>query len=276
MSSELAMALASLRSIDLADDRIRVIKDSVARAIELSDPGARVSRTEYFNHAAVPDLVVKWPKGEPTRCLYLRGNADPVELMDGLPFIEPRNAILLPLSSMDEYDVTASAKESLDAAARERGAWILEPAVVDVLATSRQERSPSASLVGQALIRGGEGVTSVARSQQLIRTVEAGFVGAGELDGTAVEPALGVLREALDVRQASRLERVLRAVWEGNGGRPIDFPGGDSLGALSDDDLLYLLDSVTDDSLNFWRRIGGAVSTRTPSTSSAATGSRTL
>lgn len=263
MAGNLVGALESLRALQKADDRILAIKDAVAKAIEASDPGARVSHTEYFNHVAVPDLVVKWRQGEPTRCLYLRGNANPFEIRDGLAFIEPHNAIVLPLQPLVDASETrelAQARAELGSMAQSRGTWIVEPGVVDSLGMSRRGKSPSAALMGQALIRGGVGVAEQAESAALVSRVEAGFVGAGELNLEATTDALAAVREVLDGKQAGRMERVLRAVWEGNGGRAIDFPGSDSLGPLSDDDLLYLLESVKDDSDEFWRRIGGAVS----------------
>lgn len=263
MPGSLVASLQALSGVGSADERVLTIKDSVARAIEESDPGAKVRKTEYFNHAAVPDLVVQWRSEEPNRLVYLRGNPDPRLLRQGLDLIDSKTAIVLPLTSLPGQNAESDndlAQEELDQVARARGTWILEPAVMDTLSLARVSTDSSASLISQALVRGGRGVTVNSSTDALITKVRAGFSGAQERDVASTADAVHVIRDTLDPRQASRMERVLRAVWEGSGGRSIDFPGGDSLGALSDDDLLYLVENVADESLDFWRRVGGAVS----------------
>jgi hypothetical protein len=54
---------------------------------------------------------------------------------------------------------------------------------------------------------------------------------------------------------------VLRALWEAHGGASSKFPTARALGALTDDDLSYLLTATGEASLEFWQRIGRTTST---------------
>ena len=65
---------------------------------------------------------------------------------------------------------------------------------------------------------------------------------------------------SLDPEQSGRITRVLRAVWEGNGGSISSFPPVKSTGPLTDDDLAYLLTNLDDATAEF-RRVGKTVTT---------------
>ncbi|MEU2732530.1 hypothetical protein ABZ650_32930 [Streptomyces griseoviridis] len=58
------------------------VKDIVARHLRRMDPGATVTKTEFFNHTHVPDMVLEWPgrPRTPRRFIYLRTTSDQREL----------------------------------------------------------------------------------------------------------------------------------------------------------------------------------------------------
>lgn len=45
------------------DDRMMFtqVKGIIARHLSHMDPGATVTKTEFFNHTHVPDMVLEWP-----------------------------------------------------------------------------------------------------------------------------------------------------------------------------------------------------------------------
>ncbi|MFJ9312309.1 hypothetical protein [Streptomyces cyaneofuscatus] len=59
---------------------------SAARHLRRMDPGATVTKTEFFNHTHVPDMVLEWPgrPRTPRRFIYLRTTSDQRELEDDL------------------------------------------------------------------------------------------------------------------------------------------------------------------------------------------------
>lgn len=76
------------QAMDEPDDRMMFtrVKDIVARHLRRMDPGATVTKTEFFNHTHVPDMVLEWPSRPrtPRRFIYLRTTSDQRELEDDL------------------------------------------------------------------------------------------------------------------------------------------------------------------------------------------------
>lgn len=76
------------QAMDEPDDRMMFtqVKDIVARHLRRMDPGATVTKTEFFNHTHVPDMVLEWPgrPRTPRRFIYLRTTSDQRELEDDL------------------------------------------------------------------------------------------------------------------------------------------------------------------------------------------------
>ncbi|MGX1975834.1 hypothetical protein [Streptomyces kronopolitis] len=62
------------------------VKGIIARHLSHMDPGATVTKTEFFNHTHVPDMVLEWPgrPRTPRRFIYLRTTSDQRELEDDL------------------------------------------------------------------------------------------------------------------------------------------------------------------------------------------------
>ncbi|MFC9627098.1 trypsin-like serine protease [Streptomyces sp. NPDC056930] len=93
------------QAMDEPDDRMMFtrIKDIVARHLRRMDPGATVTKTEFFNHTHVPDMVLEWP-GRPRtsrRFIYLRTTSDQRELKDDLQrFPRADRPVLLALGQL--------------------------------------------------------------------------------------------------------------------------------------------------------------------------------
>ncbi|MFE5097920.1 hypothetical protein ACFRCI_48800 [Streptomyces sp. NPDC056638] len=93
------------QAMDEPDDRMMFtrIKDIVARYLRRMDPGATVTKTEFFNHTHVPDMVLEWP-GRPRtsrRFIYLRTTSDQRELENDLqPLPRADRPVLLALGQL--------------------------------------------------------------------------------------------------------------------------------------------------------------------------------
>lgn len=257
-----ASALAASSDYATAPERIRAIKRAIAGAVQDVDPTAEPTFTDYFNHSVVPDIVLRWPREREERLLFVRGTNNLDSLLDSMPYMNETGPIVITLEDFEpKFEVvpeSLSRFSELDLAAHHSGTWLADPSALETVASSKTNE-PVVGLLGQALTRGGAGLTPANAVQQIVTTTVAGFKGAGALDAEAAQSAVDTLDHALNATQSGRLTRVLRAVWEGHGGSATTFPATESLGALTDEDIRYLLEHVEEDSPDFWYRVGRSV-----------------
>jgi len=223
-----------------------------------------VKFTEYFNHVAVPDIVLRWPSESKERLVYVRPSADPAWLREDVDELRGNRALIFTLEDPDAGEVgspTKAREADLAQSAVESDTWITGPSALEQVSTARQE-SPVAGLLGQALVRGGRGLSTGSTIKSMSESTRAAFDGAAEQDLGSVAQSVAELEVGLDPEQSGRITRVLRAVWEGNGGAASAFPTVQSSGPLTDDDLTYLLNSLETASEEFWGRVGRSVTTR--------------
>ena len=246
--------LTALSSVENPEERIRTIKTAIADSLRLSDATARITFTDYYDHAAVPDMVINWRRTDQQRFLYLRGAPDVRLIVDELPYLADEQALIVTLGKLEDQSGEQTAKAEEDA--RNSGAWITDPLALDALNADRATRPPATTLLSHALVEGGRGVTSASRMASLIAENAAGFAAASEGEQAVTGRAIEQLSANLSPQQAARMSRVLRAVWEGHGASSSQFPISDSHGALTDDDLHYLLTTVDAEDVAFWDHLG--------------------
>ncbi|MER6936596.1 hypothetical protein ABTX24_21370 [Nocardioides sp. NPDC127514] len=267
MRREFASAMALAAEQPRASERISRIKRAVTDEIRLADPEVTVKYTDYFNNVAVPDLVLRWPAESRERLLFLRPLADPDWLNDELTALSPHEPMIFTLedigSGHSEDDTAAQRAASITQLAERASAnntWVTDASAIASIGESRRD-SPVIGLLGQALVRGGRGVSSGGEMRNLTSTTEHAFQEAETLHRAPVAAGIRSMETALQPAQANRITRVLRAVWEGHGGSAADFPTVATTGPLSDDDLYYLMTSLDDAPAEFWRRVGRTVTT---------------
>jgi hypothetical protein len=253
VSGALELAIRSAMEYDSPDSRIEALKTTIANLLRAGDPSTRIRSTEYFNHSFAPDLVLTWPSDGRERLVFLRPNPDPRWLADDLKVIAPSHPIVLsldPSALQHEED----AYSSLGSAARENHTLVTDP---DAIGEFTTPRAPVASVLANAVMRGGIGLVNESFAQQVTQSAVQGFVGASNLDTESTQSALFAAESILDGEQAGRLTRLYQAVWEGHGGTAEQFPSGlQKAGPLNSRDLPLLLRAVTTDDSAFWRRIG--------------------
>jgi hypothetical protein len=263
--TEFQRALAAADDQRDAPGRIAVIKKAVAAEVRAADPAVNVRNTDYFNHSFAPDMVLRWPKEDRERLLFVRPSATPSWLLDDLQLVASYRPMLFTLEDLntppDTSDVADEAsRANLGAAATTSNTWITDPSGLAAISTVRTQ-DPVLGLLSQALVRGRRGVSDGNEVGALTASTSAGFTGATVLSTAATRAAIQAIESHLDSEQSGRLTRVLRAVWEGNGGASAQFPTTVAIGALTDDDLTYLLAATGDAPAEFWRRIGRTVTT---------------
>jgi hypothetical protein len=264
MREEFRNALALARRYDDPDGRINVIKRAVTGEITAVDPTARARFTDYFNHSVAPDIVLQWPNENRERLLFVRPNGHADRLLPDIAYLAPHQPVVFTLEDLDESPGMIEGKhdawESLEGAASAAGTWITDSSGTQVMANART-LSPTLGLLSQALTRGGRGVSTGQDITELINLTEYGFAASSHLVTEATRSAVEGIEGHLNEDQSGRLTRLLRAVWEANGGDSAMFPATATLGALTEDDLSYLLETTDEGPADFWRRISGAVNT---------------
>ncbi|MFD4323386.1 hypothetical protein ACFWQC_02045 [Nocardioides sp. NPDC058538] len=265
MRREFASALALAAEQPLASERIRRIKRAVTDEVRLADPAVTVRFTDYFNNVAVPDLVLRWPAESRERLVFLRPLADPDWLNDELSALAPHEPMIFTLEDIGgphdgPHEQRTASIARLAAHASLANTWVADASAIASIGESRRD-SAVIGLLGQALVRGGRGVSSGNEMRDLTLATESAFQEAETLQRQPVAAGIRSMESALQPDQASRITRVLRAVWEGHGGSGADFPTTATTGPLSDDDLRYLMTSLDDAPGEFWRRVGRTVTT---------------
>lgn len=256
---DLSRALTQVAGEEDPIRRIKIVKTAVADSVRLSDSTVDITFTDYFNHSAVPDLVLEWPRTNTQRLLYLRGTTRLGLITDGLPFLTGTDPLIVTLGTLFTNEEPAQSRECVEEAIVDRNAWVTDVDALDTLNEDHRSRPAATTLLSHALIEGGRGLTSAGRMSALMANNIRGFNGAAATDETATRESLQDLNSALSSQQAARMSRVLRAVWEGNGGSPSLFPLSESHGPLTDDDLHFLLSNLQVDDDAFWANLGRSI-----------------
>jgi hypothetical protein len=254
-------ALTAAMQYDDPDSMIAVVKRAVSDEVVSVDPTVRPRFTEYFNHSIAPDIVLHWPNENRERLLFVRPTALASRLLEDIPFLSQHHPLVFTLEDLgisSNGNGSTPAQESLEDAASAAGTWITDSSGTEVMSSVRG-RSPTLGLLSQALVRGGRGVSNNEEITKLARETEAGFAGAGNLSIAATRLAIESIEGHLDETQSGRLTRLLRAVWETNGGDMASFPRTATIGNLTEDDLSYLLETTGEGSTDVWVRIGRAI-----------------
>lgn len=263
--TEYQHAIAAAEEQSDALDRITTIKRAVSSEIRAADPSVSVTFTEYFNHSFAPDMVLRWPTENRERPLFVRANSSENWLLIGLRRVSAHHPLVFTLDELsaeqeDAAPVPQKRRQALQEQARATDTWITDPSGVAAISSVRAHE-PSLGLLSQALIRGGRGVAGGEAVTDLTEKTQAGFAASRLLSEPPIRLAVQAIEESLDSEQSARLTRVLRAVWEGNGGASSRFPKTETVGHLTDDDLSYLLTAMDEASVDFWRRIGRTLTT---------------
>lgn len=225
------------------------VKNAVADELSALDPTARLKSTEYFNHTFAPDFVMTWADMS-ERHVFLRPTYDMQGMAEDLRLIEAANPLIFGLTQPTER------VSELDNAIGDAHGLFTEPSALARLIES-QSAQPTSRMVSNALAQGGRGVLIGEETTRLGNAVASGFEAAGELRIEPTASAVAAMGESFDPIRASRLTRVLQAVWEGSDGRIDQFPGQPDLsGTLSTAELQYLLDYVDSGDEVFWKRVG--------------------
>ncbi|WP_194521013.1 hypothetical protein [Cellulosimicrobium sp. JZ28] len=255
-------AIQRAAQVSRSDERAAAIKRAVAESIARIDRTAEPRFTEHFNHTWIPDIVLEWPREKRARFVYLRSAPLLTWWREDLRDLERRQAMMVAVDDAGIGGLLADVAQARRSS-READTWITNASglgTLDALATGPDFSAP-AKLVSSALLKGGRGVAGSDDVNALINRAGSTFYHASALDREETREGLATLDANLNIEQAGRFSRVLRAIWEGNGGDGIQFPSARSLGPLTAEDLQYLVDTIDRADGEFWRSVGRQLTT---------------
>ena len=141
---------------------IERVKNTVYDELKELDGSAQIVDTRYFNHSAIPDFIMTWPKTKYQRAVYLRDSYESVIAAQDIKSLDSTAPILLALQDLESPEkrpTEVGGEKSL----------ITDPSAVDLIAeTSRADASPMAALVRANFARGARGLVDAPKASQLV------------------------------------------------------------------------------------------------------------
>lgn len=235
-------------------DAVDRIKQAVINELRAADERVTIKKTEYFNHSFVPDLVLSWPKEDGQRIMFLRPDPNPGYIQEDIESSEDQNSIFYCLSTLGE--MYRPAAHTLHESSRGRQTLVTDPVGLSELESQRRQ-NPVTRLTSSAVLQGARGLLDQERVVSVSNAVTHGIEAASRLNTEITGNSVSILYDAFDPTRASRLSRLLQAVWVGAGGDSASFPGGlDFTEGLDEEALSYLLSLDHIGDFTFWRRLG--------------------
>lgn len=153
-----------------ADEYVSRVKTAVAAELSAMDPSGVIDDTRYFNHSAIPDLVLRWPREKSSREIFLRHSYQSVVDSDDVEFLARNEPVFFSLDTRERDDQTA--EQQLDETAGTSRTLLTDPSAVDVIRDNAAEESPLVDLVRANFIRGGKGLIDGPRATSLVSSAQ--------------------------------------------------------------------------------------------------------
>ena len=245
-----------------ADEYIRRVKTSVIDEMRRIDPSVRIEDTSYFNHSAIPDLIINWSKDADARSVYLRGSYAAIVAGRDTEFIRTGRPIILALEPNLEGgepgDPAVTPQGISDTIAVESTLITDSEAMGTLGDPPSLSETPLGPLVRANYLQGGKGLIDPNRARLLLQT------GAGDDEArVALETAV---RESFLPDAALRLQRTAQvidvALGQGENANADAATTAIIGGQLTAVELRAILpwlmrqDGLTEDR-GFWSRFGG-------------------
>jgi hypothetical protein len=207
--TDLAGSLRAAQDGFSADEYIRRVKTSVTDEMRRIDPNVKIEDTSYFNHSAIPDLIVKWSKDADARSVYLRGSYAAIVAARDTEFIRTGRPILLALDpalqSDEPGDIIVSSQRLSVEAASASATLITDSEAMGTLGDPPgPTETPLGPLVRANYLQGGKGLIDPERARLLVQT------GTGDEEARVALDT--VVRENFLPDAALRLERTAQVI----------------------------------------------------------------
>lgn len=161
-----------------AEDYVSRVKTAVKSELQSLDSSAVIEDTRYFNHSAIPDLVLNWPRENASRAIFLRHSYRSVLDADDFVYLSSENPVFMSLDTRERDD--QASETALRETAGSARTLLTDPTAVDVIGGDDLSGSPLADLVRANFIRGGRGLIDGDRAVSLVDSAQENEPGERE------------------------------------------------------------------------------------------------
>lgn len=154
-------ALAEETSMRRASDIVSRIKNLTQQQLRALDPETYIEDTNYFNHSAIPDFVVRWHGNRESRNVFLRPSYLEVMASNDISRADTSASIIVSLDPRhdlgDPTDLTVDDQSIGEAAAAANSTLISDVSAIEALSATdtAAAQSPLAAVVRQNFVSGG-------------------------------------------------------------------------------------------------------------------------
>lgn len=154
------------------DDRehVRRTKQAMIGAIEELDPTARVKDTGWFNHSAMPDLVLSWANKSDEREVYIRSSHEGIAASHDIERLGTGIPVIVAVQSGDDKQRAATQQRLQGLGGTPAQPLVADAASIDTLITPRTKSrtSPLAAAVSSHLLPSGHGLLTEDRVDTIV------------------------------------------------------------------------------------------------------------
>lgn len=179
------------------------VKTAVIESVQQVDSRIEIRDTGYFNHSAIPDLVLKW-SGRPERPMYVRRSMDEIVASHDVERLAPVQPVLLAVG--DSQNGQRAATEAALGVSEDsaRNVLVTDAGAIDALSSrSAENNTPIRGAVTSAILPSGHGLLDAERAAQVLEPSDD------------IEGALSEVLSPEAVAGVSRLARVMSAAMGG-------------------------------------------------------------
>lgn len=187
------------------------VKAAVMRELRELDSSVVIEDTDYFNHTAIPDLVLSWPKERSRRSVFLRHSYESVVASDDAHYLADADPVVLSLNTRPRsyYGDQQLWPEVLQRQASASPRLLLtDPQAIEVIGTQSSGASPLADLVRANFIRGGRGLIDRPRATTLASLGEV----PGDADNHDATSTAELIRQSFSEDAAARITRTAQLI----------------------------------------------------------------
>lgn len=138
-------------------DYVRTVKGAVRDVFKSLDPSVEMRDTDYFNHSAVPDFILRWPNRD-ERPMYLRRSFE--EIVGGGDVARLAGAAPVVVSLKERHNTPAEVRlrTELREPGQRRNVLVAGSRAVDSIVSAPSQESPLKNIVGAELLPQGRGL----------------------------------------------------------------------------------------------------------------------
>ncbi|HEX3361330.1 MAG TPA: hypothetical protein VHS74_10095 [Solirubrobacterales bacterium] len=219
----LTNAIQDALKIPAAHDSQAAVQDLIAKRLDLISPGTSIKRTGYFNHAWVPDLVVRG-KDSSVRGVFLRFDVKHASFKDDLTYLAQEQPLFVDIEETESDEHSSfDLSEALQEIGRE-GVLVSEPEALDRFKSGVETNAEVRAATKQVVV-GGHGHVDGRAAAEIVERWSEANAAAVEAEVASLRSALNDVEKYLDRNSSLDLEGDLRSTWVSAGHDAEQFPG---------------------------------------------------